>query len=289
MNKDSRKFIPQSVQRELLFKNEAVCCVCQKQTIQIHHIDGDSKNNKLSNLAVLCVEHHALASSNSSIAKGFTPALIKKFKNDWESRIARKRGTFPFNKADKKDKIEEQNIKFELKKLIYYIPTLKTKKAVNDAIDKIYHWHMYEGYEKYIFERLTGIHWFFSNEQIRYISKRIYEFYWHLVGPEDVPFRQSDKKSVSLTLELLGSFGIQIALLDDKEDVLTIKSVLGAFDDLFDIISSYKSKELKRLIIKELKNVKKEWMKSDIKQKNQPVKLLNERIEKYNRKFGQPD
>ena len=70
--------IPKQIEREALFRSQSVCCVCQKKGVQVHHIDGNPSNNKLSNLCVLCIEHHAEASSKSTMLKDLSPLLLKK-------------------------------------------------------------------------------------------------------------------------------------------------------------------------------------------------------------------
>jgi len=88
----TKKSIPPQIKREILFRNEASCCICGKNNVQIHHIDCfNNSNNDLKNLAVLCIEHHDQASSKSSMMRHLTTALVKKFKSDWEVRISKKR------------------------------------------------------------------------------------------------------------------------------------------------------------------------------------------------------
>ena len=83
--------IPSRIQHEILFRNQSVCCVCQKSGVQIHHIDGNPANNSFSNLCILCIEHHAEASSKSNMVKALSPTLLMKYKAEWEGRLARKR------------------------------------------------------------------------------------------------------------------------------------------------------------------------------------------------------
>lgn len=47
-------------QADLLRSNARRCCVCKRNGIGLnfHHIDGDSSNTAIENLAVLCVEDH---------------------------------------------------------------------------------------------------------------------------------------------------------------------------------------------------------------------------------------
>lgn len=150
-----KKSIPEKIEREILFRNQNACCVCGKSNIQIHHIDGNKKNNNLSNLCVLCIEHHALASSKSSMTKGFSPALLRKYKSDWEGYITRKRRQLIEKKP--KNKFSEEMIKFEIKKATYNLPTKKTKKEVKELIDFLYNIHTFEGFTFEIMKNLNYI------------------------------------------------------------------------------------------------------------------------------------
>ena len=115
-----RKSIPPKIEREILFRNEASCCVCGKNNVQIHHIDGNHSNNELRNLAVLCIEHHDQASSKSSMTRRLSPTLIKKFKSDWEARISKKRKIA--RRYIRTNKEEQSFVRFEIKRLVYSLP-----------------------------------------------------------------------------------------------------------------------------------------------------------------------
>ena len=66
--------------------NRNACCVCQSPRVQIHHIDGDPANNKKENLAVLCLDHHALASMIVGMSANLRPNEVVQYKEAWESR-----------------------------------------------------------------------------------------------------------------------------------------------------------------------------------------------------------
>jgi hypothetical protein len=86
MMQSSRRPIPKDIERDVLFRHQNVCCICQKSRIQVHHIDGNHSNNKPAN-CVLCIEHHAEASSTSGMVKGLSPSLLRQYKKAWESKV----------------------------------------------------------------------------------------------------------------------------------------------------------------------------------------------------------
>jgi len=64
-----RKPVPISIQKQLLIKSKGKCMWCRKQPPQeIHHIDGNPRNNKPDNLIALCGTCHNRA-TNREITK----------------------------------------------------------------------------------------------------------------------------------------------------------------------------------------------------------------------------
>jgi len=240
-----------------MFRNESVCCVCQKKNVQVHHIDGDNSNNKLSNLAVLCIEDHDRASSRSSMTRGLTPSLIRRFKTDWERRVIEKRRLVKHAASSIK---EDPFIKFEIKRLVFSLPAFKDKKTTNSIIDQLYHWHLFTDYTKNIFLDLGNIRWFLDMSQIIILLERIYEFFWHLVGPKDVPMDIQDKKNLLLAIKLLGNLGIQIITL--KESRKALDYLFAPADDFVNIAQLYRSPMLKKEIKNQLISIRRELAKT---------------------------
>lgn len=67
-----------------LIDTYAVFVTNQKKQIQIYHIDEDPSNSNISNLAILCVEHHNRVTGNEGFGKYFTKGKILKYKIEWE-------------------------------------------------------------------------------------------------------------------------------------------------------------------------------------------------------------
>jgi hypothetical protein len=79
----ARKKIPDDIQAEVIFKSNRECVVCDnhKRGDHIHHIDGDSSNNKFENLALLCIYCHNDASVTGNIIKKLSAKTIIKFRD----------------------------------------------------------------------------------------------------------------------------------------------------------------------------------------------------------------
>jgi hypothetical protein len=80
-----RKPIPENLRSKILIANRHSCCICRKGDVQIHHINGDHSDNKIENLAVLCLEHHDKATSPKGLSASLTSDQIRTYKTKWES------------------------------------------------------------------------------------------------------------------------------------------------------------------------------------------------------------
>ena len=90
-----RQPIDESVVQKLLERNRYVCCLCKGQkgsAFIIHHIVeySKTKDNKYSNLAVLCLNDHELAHrslTGVSLAIKITAKHIRESKKNWEEEV----------------------------------------------------------------------------------------------------------------------------------------------------------------------------------------------------------
>lgn len=73
------RYVSDNIRRYMFEKYNNSCCKCgwneinetsQKCPLQIHHIDGDYKNNSEENLELLCPNCHSLTSNYGSLNKG---------------------------------------------------------------------------------------------------------------------------------------------------------------------------------------------------------------------------
>jgi hypothetical protein len=135
--------IPPHIESQILIANKHACCICQKAYVQIHHIDEDSNNNDLSNLAVLCIEHHNLASLKGGMTKKIRSGDVKRYKDEWEKKceidilaLARDRLNFYATSYKNPSRIREIFIKISTQKLEEAVDILK-KQIIEEENDKI--------------------------------------------------------------------------------------------------------------------------------------------------------
>jgi hypothetical protein len=63
-----------------MFKADCKCCVCGERGDQIHHLDGNSDNNIIDNLAFLCFKDHDWASQKGGLRKKLSKEVIVKYR-----------------------------------------------------------------------------------------------------------------------------------------------------------------------------------------------------------------
>jgi hypothetical protein len=251
-----RPSIPIRIQHEILFRNQSVCCVCQEPGVQIHHLDGAPSNNSISNLCVLCIRHHAEASSKSNMVRGLSSGLLKQYKADWEGRLTRKRQLSAQRRLRQSSKVQTDLIRFEIKRILYGLQESKSESELNYAIDYLYMWNTVDGRLKDIIDTLSDIHWLLDKKVIRIVASRLYEFFWHFFNPERIPISVHDEKVMLSALELLQYMGIQIAMFDcDPEIVQEIGQCLEQFHQ---IGIWYKRTRIKKAVIAALRSIRRE-------------------------------
>ena len=60
--------------------------ITNKVPIQLEHIDGNSDNNKLSNLKLLCPNCHSLTPTYGALNKNNGSSRRKKYRKEWRKK-----------------------------------------------------------------------------------------------------------------------------------------------------------------------------------------------------------
>lgn len=91
----NRPKLSRDVEREILLRSRRRCCLCyglsgnfDERIGQIAHIDHNSSNNALDNLAWLCFEHHSLYDSTTRQHKNYQPDELKAHRSRLYAAIA---------------------------------------------------------------------------------------------------------------------------------------------------------------------------------------------------------
>jgi hypothetical protein len=108
------------------------CCVCKqrKRYLQVHHIDGNKEKNDRSNLAVLCLNHHADAHTTTRQARSLSPGQVRRCRDEWLQILTRRReskdATLLRTPAEHEDIIAAVAC-LEIRKLGWMLPRTKWK------------------------------------------------------------------------------------------------------------------------------------------------------------------
>jgi hypothetical protein len=254
----TRTAIPKRTADEVLFRNQNVCCVCQKSSVQIHHIDHNPSNHSLSNLCILCIEHHAQASQKTTMTRNLTVSLLQKYKTDWEASVATRRHLHQSSSRPLSGE-ETMSAEFELRKTIYLLPTLKRKHEIDDALEYLYNWHLFEGYTEYIIDRLSAVLWLFDGLHIELVSKRLYQLFWQFVDPARIPMSKDDEVNLLEAIDMFLYLASQATLINmyRKNIFLAIcENLLG----LFQIARLYENNRICTRVRRTFKGIRKELM-----------------------------
>jgi hypothetical protein len=96
--KNKRKKIPPTIETDIFEHSGRRCCLCYVlnndydiKDGQIAHLDKKRNNNKLSNLAFLCLTHHNIFDSKTSQSKNFSIAEIKRYQKKLHETVSQLR------------------------------------------------------------------------------------------------------------------------------------------------------------------------------------------------------
>lgn len=166
-----RSPIPNRIRSRILIANRHSCCVCGHSDVQIHHINGDSSDNRDENLAVLCLNHHSSATSPPGLTARLKPEEIIEYKLRWEEdcqkraeRLARSRTAFFMVDYKNSERIrqlysqlslnERKNAYTQLRSQLQEETTLREQKGFNFSLEPTLSWNVYV--ETFLEEIMTG-------------------------------------------------------------------------------------------------------------------------------------
>jgi len=256
-----RSKLPPKTEVEILFINDRTCCVCRDKTkgVQIHHIDDNPLNNEIENLAVVCTDDHDKIHKKGGITKGFPPELIKKYKYSWEKTV-RDRRTSGYKPLTINQELEKVLFNFEIRKTAFELSSLDDHniKGIDERLEYLYQLHMLEGYTPEILESIEHIIILPSitnKNKPSKIAEKMYEFCWHLVGPDKIPIDKEDILNLKTIIRILSSIGNFSG--EFNRNFKTIKNVAKSFEFILNVSIWYNLEEIASISIDEIKKVKK--------------------------------
>ncbi len=279
-----RKKIPKSIEAEILLRNDRTCCICRDRSkrVQIHHIDGNSRNNALENLSVVCTEHQDELHKFGGITKGIPPLLVKKYKQNWELTVRKQRAQ-GFSPLKSPGGIEKTLFEFEIRKVAYELVSLSDgdTDGIEQRLEFLHGIYLLDGYSDRILKAIDHIivlPALSGANKSSLIADKIYEFFYHLPGPDMVRIRRRDIKNLELAIDIIGTIGSLSG--EFNKSIRVMNSICRSFENFLYLFIWYGLEDIALKMLKQIEEVKKACKTSYDKEKP-----LNAGVKKLDRLF----
>jgi len=290
-----RKKIPKPLERKVLVMNKHCCCICEisaiHKAIAIHHIDGENSNNKISNLAVLCLEHHSQADAGLKrgkvgAGKKLTPTAVRDYKKRWEAKVnaigmAQKR-TFPLYQKKHLEILYQFEINKIKNEILSFSDNNKRLKEKFDYLDQLVLEDLISGIRlrRFIIQAYSDIavQTIGDTNRPKLLSQSLLNLFLHLVGPEYVSVSSEDKKLLRESIKIFNTLGSFAGEFSDK--ISTLKIVCKDIIDLTEIAVSYNLKGVKNKILRDLSKVQKDCYEYESEKKSKLI--VQQRLKRVN-------
>lgn len=253
--------ITKKQEAEVLFLNRHTCCICHEKNkdVQIHHIDGNNSNNKIRNLAILCLDCHSKVTGTRGLGKSYSILEVKRYKQEWEN-IVKKKYEFPSTmRAKPIPKIEKQLFIFEIKRLIYEMLSVKDsqKTILERNFEALWHISILEGLQKEIVEHLSYAFALCAISEINKpiaLARALPEFFNYLVGPNHVNLTKKDEANVLDAIETVG-FTHNLCT-DGNKNYRMLRAQKESLSEFIQIAIRYRNNKIFREALKILKEIR---------------------------------
>ncbi len=252
---------PKTKESEVLFLNRHMCCVCHEKNkdVQIHHIDGNSSNNDVNNLAVLCLDCHSKVTGTRGLGKSYSQLELKRYKHEWEKIVKKKYGFPSATRAKPIPKIEKQLFVFEIKRLIYEMLSARdSQQSIFERnFDALWNISILEGLQKEIIEHLSYAFVLSAISQVNKpiaLANALPKFFGYLVGPVDVSLRKTDERNILdaiETIEFTHNFCV-----DQNKNYKLLRALKNSLSEFIQIAILYKNNKIFRMATRILKEIR---------------------------------
>ncbi len=210
-----RPKVPVSIEAEVLFKSNHICCICRTKgkDVQIHHIDGNKSNNNPANLAVLCLDCHSQVTGRRGLGRSYTPSEIRKYKRSWEQYVQDTRKVHKPQIRYRKELISQIDL------IICEILGCRTNNPRSEELlDLLYELHIWRGNQEIDKKIIEGLHHLAlmsglgSPKLASLVADKLWEMCWHFVGPDELPMKKQGLQQILdciSALSLLAKFNCE--------------------------------------------------------------------------------
>lgn len=204
--------VPIKNERGVLVVNRHTCCICHRhhKRVQIHHINGKHSDNRLDNLAVLCLDHHSDVTGPQGLGKAYTAAEVRMYKRNWEGQIRR---------ADMLTRQMRGRLTYR-KELLTQVDIIcakivaceKDKKKADELLAVLFYLRVFQGdraLRRRIVEGLDNVAMMVAmqrNPTASLIPENVWLQCCEFVGPDEVSMNASKEKHVLQCVKILQTF-----------------------------------------------------------------------------------
>lgn len=239
------------LEEELLFRENHTCAICRNpnKDVQIHHIDGNSENNVLVNLVVLCLDCHSKVTGPRGLGRSFQHGEVRRYKRSWEKAVEQSRQVKQVHSGSTTELLPTIDL---LVCEILALPPRSTRIATIFRL--LYEIQLWKGDNQLRTRIIDGfghlaIMCGLSQEGIaaRRLATTTWQFCWHFVGPEDVSMDSADAQFVTQCVDVLSTLGHFTCEFTGREDVL--KETTSALENFFDVACWYSDEHIMNAVI----------------------------------------
>ena len=246
-----RPKVPVSIEAEVLFRANHICCIChiKGKDVQIHHIDGNKSNNNPANLAVLCLDCHSQITGRRGLGRSYTHSEVRMYKRSWEQYVQDKRRVHKPQIRYRKELISQIDL------IVCEILGCRTNNPRSEELlGLLYELHLWRGNHEIDKKIVEGLHHLAlmsglaSPRLASLVSNKLWEMCWHFAGPDYVPMDKHDSKQILdciNALSTLADFNCEFGHGRKATD-----SIAEHAEDFFEIGLWYNNKRIVNAVIR---------------------------------------
>jgi hypothetical protein len=238
----SRQPVQGTVADELMFRNRHTCCICHDSAkhVQIHHIDENPSNNRIENLAVLCLDCHSRVSSDQGLGRRFTAEELRRYKREWESL-----NVSALETESALGKVEAGVLRGGISQLMVQAITLSDTARRIEALEQIEAYYVYLGMREEALEAISTILYgsvWRDAAVTAECAERIHHLFWALPGPQHMAIKEEDLADLKTAIGRLDWIGEHAT--EYMRNVQVMRSLCTSILYLYDVVVAYSESDL---------------------------------------------
>lgn len=239
----------------LMFENEHTCCLCRDRNkdVEIHHIDGNNRNNKLSNLVVFCRDCHSKVTGAHGLGRSYSVIEVRKYKQDWES-VVRKKRHYIIKTQAKLPNVEIDALDVEITNHVFEIAATSNVGRAKELLELLDVYCIYRVDSRFLLDRLYLIVPLVAGtRKVSLVGEHVTHYFGHLLG-FDRRIARRDIQAMNKAIDVLSWLGENEAQLE--RNVTSLNACLSSLYEIFEIANAYGVRKVENKIVKAIKLIK---------------------------------